>query len=236
MLRDSQYWAVIPAAGAGARMGADRPKQYLRIGGKCLLAYALEHFCRHPRITGVVVALAEGDPYWPGLPISTHEKIIMATGGEQRCHSVLNSLRRLAHHAQPDDWVLVHDAARPCLRSEDIDYLMQELAGHPVGGLLALPVQDTMKRADSENEISETVDRQGLWHALTPQMFRFAKLTQALTQAIGRDQMVTDEAQAMELSGVRPKLLTGHPGNIKVTHRGDLPVAELFLLQQEGRK
>jgi 4-diphosphocytidyl-2-methyl-D-erithritol synthase len=143
----------------------------------------------------------------------------------------MNSLRALAATASPQDWVLAHDAARPCLSQEDIDHLISELRDHPVGGLLALPVRDTMKRADAEGNVQITVDRKGLWHALTPQMFRLGPLTRALEQAIEEGKMVTDESQAMELAGFRPRLVEGRAENIKITRKDDLTLAELYLSQ-----
>ena len=229
MAKAVRYWAVIPAAGAGARMQTDLPKQYLSINGKRILEYTLEHFCTHPKIEGVIVAIADQDRYWSQLAIASHPRIKQTTGGAERCHSVLNCLRVLSTLADPDDWVLVHDAVRPCISREDIDCLIETLNEHPVGGLLALPVRDTMKRADSDNVVKETVNRAGLWHALTPQMFRLATLTRALEQALAQGLFVTDESQAVELTGVRPVLVQGRPENIKITHSNDLALAELFL-------
>ncbi|MCH8976667.1 MAG: 2-C-methyl-D-erythritol 4-phosphate cytidylyltransferase, partial [Proteobacteria bacterium] len=151
----------------------------------------------------------------------------------ERCHSVLNGLQVLSEQANSSDWVLVHDAARPCLRKEDIDRLIEVLAGHEVGGLLGLPVRDTMKRADLSCTIQETVERKGLWHALTPQMFHLDVLINSLENALSQERVVTDEAQAVELSGLRPVLVEGHPDNIKITRNNDLALAELFLYQQE---
>jgi 2-C-methyl-D-erythritol 4-phosphate cytidylyltransferase len=228
-----KFWAVIPAAGSGVRMGANVPKQYLQIKGRYILEHTLERFCRHPEIAGIMLALAEGDPYWEKMELARHEKIMCTTGGAERCHSVLNGLRALAQFAEPHDWILVHDAARPCLRREDISLLMDTLKDHPVGGILALPVRDTMKRSGVDNEIDETVERKELWHALTPQMFRLSELITALEKAMASQILVTDEAQAMELDNRKPRLVQGHPDNIKITHRNDLPLAELFLSQQE---
>ncbi len=150
-------------------------------------------------------------------------------GGAERCHSVLNGLQALRQQAQPNDWVLVHDAARPCVRQADIEKLMTQLAEHPVGGLLAVPVRDTMKRADTGREIVETVNRDGLWHALTPQMFRLETLFNALQNVSNRGELVTDEAQAIEKTGQRPVLIEGHADNIKITHPQDLSLAEMYL-------
>ncbi len=229
----ASYWAVIPAAGVGRRMAAERPKQYLKIQDKCLLEYALERFCRHPKIRGVVVALAENDPHWHTLTISEHEKIKTCTGGKERCHSVLHALQLLQSLGMQDDWVLVHDAARPCLREEDINTLIRETGEHEVGGVLAVPVRDTMKRAAANGEITQTVSRENLWHALTPQMFRLDQLQRALSAALAEGLHVTDEAQALEALGLRPRLIQGHPENIKVTLQSDLALAEWFLAKQE---
>lgn len=227
-----KIWVVIPAAGIGTRMSSETPKQYMKIQNKCILEHTLERFCFYPEIDGVVVALAEGDPYWSSLSISSNEKLMVTSGGEERCHSVLNGLRYLDEFAQGDDWVLVHDAARPCLRVEDIKKLINTVIEKGGGGLLAVPVRDTMKRADNKNCVTETVDRSGLWHALTPQMFRLADLRTAIENALAEGMLVTDEAQAMELCGVSPLLIEGHSDNIKITLPLDILLAELFLSQQ----
>lgn len=234
MAASPRYWAVIPAAGIGTRMRMETPKQYLSLHGRTILEHTLARFCEHESVAGISVALAPEDPYWDRLAIAGHDKILTATGGVERYHSVQNGLTALADRATGDDWVMVHDAARPCLRHEDIDCLIESLAQHPVGGILALPVRDTMKRAGADNEIRETVDREGLWHALTPQMFRLDLLRDCLAAALAANQPVTDEAQAVELAGYRPLLVPGHPDNIKITHPIDLPLAELFLSQQES--
>lgn len=233
MTTDIHYWAVIPAAGVGSRMQAEVPKQYLSIKQKTILEHTLERFCSHPKIQGVVVAIAENDNIWNTLGISSHQKITVVEGGVERCHSVLNGLFALSAKARNDDWVLVHDAARPCIRKLDIDRLIEHLDGHDVGGLLGLPVKDTMKRADRSFTIQETVDREGLWHALTPQMFRLGTLIDSLKNALSEDRFVTDEAQAIELNGLKPILVEGHPDNIKITCNHDLVLAELYISEQE---
>jgi 2-C-methyl-D-erythritol 4-phosphate cytidylyltransferase len=234
MSEQAKIWVVVPAAGIGTRMESDIPKQYMKIQDKCILEHTLEKFCFYPGVEGVVVALASDDPFWAELSISTHEKLIFAAGGVERCHSVLNGLRKLEDVAEPDDWVMVHDAARPCVRTEDIARLINTVRDNSNGGLLAVPVRDTMKRADSSNCVAETVDRSGLWHALTPQMFRLSALTAAIENALEQELLVTDEAQAMEFVNIQPLLIEGHPDNIKVTHPQDLLLAELFLSQQES--
>lgn len=225
-------WAVIPAAGAGRRMGATLPKQYLELAGLPVLEHSLRLFLDHPRIRGLAVALDPTDERWAGLPSTRHPAILRVPGGAERCHSVLNALEALAGRAQEDDWVLVHDAARPCLRREDLDRLIATLESHPVGGLLGVPVRDTMKAADEHGEVERTVPRAGLWHAYTPQMFRLGPLHQALSQAIAAGQWVTDDASAMELAGLRPLLVEGHADNLKITHPEDLPLAHFYLTRQ----
>ncbi len=232
MTEIQKYWAVIPAAGVGRRMQSDRPKQYLLLHGKTVLEHTLVRFLEHPRISGVVVVLTEGDPYWQALAL-THPKLVTAPGGEERCHSVLNALQVLRTQAAEDDWVLVHDAARPCLRHEDLDHLIQSLSDHPVGGLLGLPVADTMKRTAADDTVIETVPRDHLWRALTPQMFRLGELYDALDTALRNNQLVTDDASAMELAGKVPKMVEGHGDNIKITRPQDLMLAQLYLAQQE---
>jgi 2-C-methyl-D-erythritol 4-phosphate cytidylyltransferase len=233
MDRTPAYWAIIPAAGTGTRMGTDIPKQYLKLAGKCILEHSAGLFCNHPKISGVVVALANDDPYWNSLTISSHIKIRTVPGGKERSHSVRNGLIELVKTARPDDWVLVHDAARPCLHPHDIDKLINQLSGHAIGGILAIPVKDTMKRSGENNEIAETVNRQGLWHALTPQMFRVSMLKSALDYAREIKALVTDEAQAMEIKGMQPVLVEGRPDNIKVTRPDDLSLAEYYKRLQE---
>jgi len=232
MTNNQKFWAVIPAAGVGKRMQADRPKQYLQLHGRTVLEHTLSRFLDHSQISGVVVAVTEGDPYWQELALE-HPKLLSAPGGEERCHSVLNALVALQKVADESDWVLVHDAARPCLRSEDIDHLLEELAVHPVGGLLGLPVADTMKRTGDDDTVIETVSRDNLWRALTPQMFRLGELYQALGGALQRNALVTDEASAMELAGKAPKMVEGHGDNIKITRPQDLTLAELYLAQHQ---
>ncbi len=214
------------------------PKQYLHLHGKPVLQHTLERLCL-PRIAEIFVCVAENDPYWETLILP--KPVIRINGGAERCHSVLNGLQALQKLAQPNDWVLVHDAARPCVRTTDIEKLMTQLAHHPVGGLLAVPVRDTMKRTEIEYhspinqeplEITETVNRTGLWHALTPQMFRLNALLSALQNVLDNGELVTDDAQAMERLGHRPVLIEGHSDNIKITHPQDLSLAELYLQQQ----
>ncbi len=217
------FWAVIPAAGVGARMAADRPKQYLQLGGCTILEHSLGCFLDHPSLKGLVVSLAVDDPYWPSLACAGDPRIQRADGGSQRSGSVLNALLQLnALGASDDDWVLVHDAARPNLSREDLDKLLAELADDPVGGLLAVPARDTLKRVDKRGRVVETIDRSLIWQAYTPQMFRLGALHRALADSLVADAVITDEASAMEWSGQAPRLVEGRADNIKVTRPEDL--------------
>jgi len=228
------YWVVLPAAGMGRRVGASIPKQYLDMSGLPVIEHTLRIFLDHPRINGVVVVLDPVDTHWDALASADHPAIWRVDGGAERCHSVLNALHWLAHRAGEDDWVLVHDAARPCLRRTDLDRLMDALADHPVGGLLGVPVRDTMKAADASNRVLHTIPRNGLWHAYTPQMFRLGPLRTLLRRALAAGELVTDDASAFELTGQAPLLVEGHSDNIKITRPEDLPLAQ-FYLQQQGR-
>ncbi len=228
----SRFWALVPAAGVGRRMQADRPKQYLDLGGRPVLLHTLEALYACSHIAGVVVARNTDDPWWAALSFSFDRPLWEAPGGAERADSVRNGLSVLAEHAHDDDWVLVHDAARPCLRLADIERLIETLRDHPVGGLLAVPVRDTMKQADAGGAVAATLDRSRLWHALTPQMFRLDALRQALARAHARGETVTDESSAMELAGLHPRLVEGHADNIKITRPEDLALAGFFLKQQ----
>lgn len=227
------FWAVIPAAGVGRRMGAGKPKQYLRLLNRTILEHSLIPFCEHPLIKGIAVVVAEDDDDWQTLAVSGHARIMRAPGGEERCHSVLNGLERLAEFADTDDWVLVHDAARPCVTVADIDLLIAGVREHPVGGILALPVRDTVKQAGEDHEIRATLNRERLWRALTPQMFRLGLLKECVAAAAGDDLLVTDEAQALENKGYTPRIVPGGSHNIKVAKAEDLALAEFYLKNQE---
>jgi len=230
-----RYWGVIPASGVGKRMGSELPKQYLTLHNKTLLQHTIERMLAHPRIVGVVVAVAEYDNRWQDFEESFDDQVTWVTGGAERCHSVLNALHALSHIAGQDDWALVHDAARPCLRADDIDRLIDE-ASDSVGGILAAPVSDTMKRASHDGLIDETVNREGLWRALTPQMFRINFLINAIEHAMTQNFPITDEASAVESLGHRPRLVAGHSDNIKITIPQDLELAHLYLQTQNSEK
>ncbi len=231
-----RIWCVIPAAGMGQRMGADRPKQYLELGGRMVIEHTLEKFAGHPRISGVTVALAADDAWWRKVRIPPALEVNRCEGGEKRFESVLNGLRALKEHGADDkDLVLVHDAARPCVRRDDIDRLIDAAAAHPVGAVLGMPVRDTMKRTDHDAAVRETVHRGGLWHAFTPQIFRLGALSRALQRALDEGAEVTDESQAMERLGERPLMVEGHADNLKITTPFDLELAQRMLSAQGGQ-
>ena len=229
MNKNKNIWVVIPAAGVGKRMESDTPKQYLKLNDKTVIEHTLSVFDKHDSISEIIVSISEGDEYWTGLDFNLLKPLHVAAGGRERCDSVLNGLKYLENKAADDDWVLVHDAARPCLRDEDITLLIDTLKEHEVGGILAVRVRDTMKRSGDENIIKETVERDNLWHALTPQMFRFSMLKNALESALSNNDVITDEASAIELAGYQPLLVEGHADNIKITRPEDLILASFFL-------
>jgi 2-C-methyl-D-erythritol 4-phosphate cytidylyltransferase len=226
------YWAVVPAAGVGKRMRADIPKQYLPLAGKTVLDITLGRLLDHPNIEGVVVAISSADEWWPDSGYASHPDIIKADGGTERCDSVLNALIRLQSDVDKETRVLVHDAARPCVRQEDISKLIQSAGHSDDGGLLGMPVRDTMKRTTLDRQVSATVDRDNLWHAFTPQLFRLDLLQRALHSALERGQPITDEASAMELVGYKPLMVEGKADNLKITRPEDLSLAEYFLNNQ----
>lgn len=237
-LNPAPCWAVIPAAGIGSRMAGDRPKQYLPLAGKTVIEHSLNTLLSHASIAGAVVAISPQDTYWKALDFRTEKPLWIASGGEERCDSVLNALQLLAEHANDTDWVLVHDAARPCLRQADLGALIQQCQSHPVGGLLAVPVKDTIKRSvqqdpDGLTEVGETVERNFLWHAQTPQMFRLSALRQALSAALKAGVVITDEASAMEWAGHAPLLVEGHDDNLKITRGDDLTLAKMILKSRD---
>lgn len=234
MNNEPACWAIVPAAGCGQRMGASVPKQFLTLGKRTVLEHSLAALYSIPELAGVVL-VSHGHPALVPIQAQFSDRHLIRTdGGRERCHSVLNGLSALADTCQDDDWVLVHDAARPCVRPHDLRLLLDTLMGHTVGGLLGVPVHDTMKRSDAQGRITATVDRSDLWHAFTPQMFRYGMLKAALERALADGYEVTDEASAMEHAGYQPLLVEGHADNIKITRSQDLPLAE-FYLQQQGR-
>ncbi|HEX5314524.1 MAG TPA: 2-C-methyl-D-erythritol 4-phosphate cytidylyltransferase [Gammaproteobacteria bacterium] len=223
-------WALIPAAGTGERFGAGSPKQYLPLAGRPMLAWTLELFLASPRIDGVIVALAAGDRRWSEVaPADPSKPVLTTIGGATRAASVLAALDALAGRLAENDWVLVHDAARACLGPDAIEKLFAELGDDRVGGILATPLADTLKRADGKGRIATTMERAGLWLAQTPQMFRYGLLRSALAAASRAGVAITDEAMAMERAGFAPRLVTGNAGNLKITRADDLALAEALI-------
>lgn len=219
----SAHWCVIPAAGSGVRFGGDVPKQYVEVVGRSVLHHTLDALLSHPRIIGAMVALSADDAHWPGALRALHGKpVLTCLGGGTRAASVANALAALPDAVNADDAVLVHDAARPNIAHADLDALLVALAAHPDGAILAAPVRDTLKRADVHGDITETVSRQQLWRAFTPQAFPRNKLMQALSDAAAHAVDVTDEAMAMERIGIRARLVEGREDNFKITTHADL--------------
>jgi 2-C-methyl-D-erythritol 4-phosphate cytidylyltransferase len=211
-------------------MGAALPKQYLRLGERTVLEHTLDTLLAVEAIRGVVLVVAPDDTDWAAIrPRYAGRSLDVVSGGAERCHSVLNGLDALAGKGAANDWVLVHDAARPCVRRDDIRSLIASMDADSDGGLLGVPVADTMKRVAADGRVVATVERGGLWHALTPQMFRLAQLRAALRQVIEAHSLVTDEASAMELAGYRPLMVQGHRDNIKITLPADLELAAFYL-------
>ena len=233
MNQTPRYWAVIPAAGGGTRMGINRPKQYLPLRGRTILEWSLAPFLDHDQIDGVVLVLAKNDQEYPKLSIARHPKIVTTHGGVARADSVLSGLEAVAARTQvfEEVFVMVHDAARPCVEWADIERLREE-ADDEHGGLLALPVTDTLKKS-KQGKVSSTVDREFIWRAQTPQIFRLDLLMNSLKECAERGLEVTDEASAMERAGYTPRLVRGRDSNIKVTYAEDLAVAEFWLARQE---
>ena len=228
----ARAWAVVPAAGSGRRMGAAVAKQYLPLRGQPLLAHALEPLLACTRLDAVVLVVAGDDTRWRES-VPRDARLLLAAGGELRRDSVMNGLERLADVAADDDWVLVHDAARPCLSAGELEALFEALADDPVGGLLAVPLADTLKSADDSGRVAATVPRENLWRALTPQMFRYGLLRRALAAAVAAGIVVTDEAAAVEHAGHRPMLVPGRAANLKVTGPEDLALAAAVLSARE---
>ena len=223
----TRHIALVPAAGSGARFGSETPKQYLPLSGKPMIFHTLRALCRCPEIDAVWVVLSAGDEWWAGFdwtPLGSKLHVVFQ-GGATRAETVKNGLLTMAGAVDDGDWILVHDAARPCLSQAMIGRLLAEVEADPVGGLLAVPVADTLKQSDVDRRVSVTVPRDGLWQAQTPQMFRYGLLRSVLSQYGA----VTDEASAVEAAGLAPRLVGSDSTNLKVTYPGDLALAELIL-------
>jgi 2-C-methyl-D-erythritol 4-phosphate cytidylyltransferase len=222
-------WAVIPAAGQGSRFDSAAPKQYALLRDRPVLSWSLRALLAEPSLEAIVVAVAPDDRRWPALPEFADPRVRTCPGGATRDRSVAHALEALSTDADATDWVMVHDAARPCLDPGDVARLCAELEGDAVGGLLAVPMADTLKRDDGDRRALETVERAGLWRALTPQMFRYGLLRRALALCAERGRAVTDEAAAIECLGLRPSLVRGREDNIKITSPADAVLAAAIL-------
>ncbi|WP_025564513.1 2-C-methyl-D-erythritol 4-phosphate cytidylyltransferase [Psychromonas sp. SP041] len=223
-MSELSFSVVIPAAGIGKRVGADTPKQYLAILDKTIIEHSIAPFLAHPDIKKVIVSVAKNDQWFKTLSVAQHPKLTIVEGGKERVDSVLNALKTLPNN----DYVLVHDAARPCLQTSDIDKLISHARATETGAMLACRVRDTMKRTDQDNQIEHTVERQNLWHALTPQMFNNQQLITAISN-IDEQHLITDEASAIELAGGSVTIIEGRSDNLKVTQSEDLLLAEFYL-------
>ncbi len=238
MTNTTQFWGIVPAAGVGKRMNAHCPKQYLPLfrdneAVTCtVIEQTLHRLLSVDLFKKIVVAISVDDAYWPDLPIATHPVILRAQGGRERADSVLNALRALEGLANENDWVLVHDAARPCITKEEIELLISTLRDDVVGGILALSSHDTLKEVEGK-QITGTLNRNRIWRALTPQMFRYGLLKKALEATQGND-AVTDEASALEIQGFTPKIVEGRSDNIKITRPEDLALAQFYLTTQQS--
>lgn len=230
----ARVWAVVPAAGRGTRFGGELPKQYLPVQGRPLVAWTFAALFAHDAVEGAVVPVSESDPDWPGWTDFAGRPLQACLGGATRAASVLAGLRALPDSVRADDFVLVHDAARPNLALADLSQLLERGRNDPVGAILAAPVRDTLKRAGDDGGIDGTEPRERLWRAFTPQLFRRLQLTRALEAATAAGVEVTDEAMAMERLGLRPLLVEGAESNFKITTRADLERFEFILSQRNG--
>ena len=228
-----QVHVLIPAAGRGRRYGGSRLKQYLPVAGKPVLAHSIKAFQFHPMISSITVILAEDDQWFESAVGLLTTNVNTVTGGETRAHSVRNGLRYISDNYSDTDWALVHDAARPCLSGSRLEKFLEQGLESENGAILAVPIGDTLKRAGESQEIVATVDRSGLWAAQTPQLFRVGALIAAIDAAHEAGCELTDEASAMEFTGVKPLLVMGSAANIKITHSSDLAIAEALFARKE---
>ncbi|NVJ67253.1 MAG: 2-C-methyl-D-erythritol 4-phosphate cytidylyltransferase [Gammaproteobacteria bacterium] len=226
---ETKVWALIPAAGIGSRMDSEIPKQYLAIGNQTILEHSLSNFLKHPGIHKVIVALHPQDQHWAELEVAKHSKIIPVAGGDERADSVANGLAAIKELGGENDWVMVHDAARPCLYSLHIDNLLIAKNTSPDGVILAVPSFDTVKVTNNQQTIDKTIPRETIWLAQTPQFFPVSKLAASIEQSKVNGINITDEASAMEAQGFHPSLVVGSKHNIKVTEQEDLILASISL-------
>lgn len=234
-MNSEHIWAIIPAAGIGARMNSDIPKQYVKIEDKSILEYSINRFLEHSKIYKVVVALSPNDTYWEDLPYKDNPRVLTTTGGKDRVDSVKAALSFILENggaeneATDADWVMVHDAARPCLSSRHIDDLITSKSTSPDGAILAVGAIDTIKQANKRQTIEKTIDRETVWLAQTPQFFPLRSLSHAIDNALIEGQTITDEASAMEFAGYHPSLVIGSRKNLKITEQEDLLLASIWL-------
>ena len=224
-----KLFAVVPAAGIGRRMGGELPKQYLELQGQAVIDWSIQALLAHSSVQQVVVALAQDDLYWDNTRSSIHPRVYRVRGGAERADSVLNALASLPD--DPEAWVLVHDAARPCVREADIGRLIEH-AGQGDGALLGVPLVDTVKQVNAHRQVEKTRNRQVLWRAFTPQLFPLNRLRSAVRAALQQGVAITDEASAMEWAGYTPQMVPCHDDNIKITRPGDLELAAFYLQNQ----
>lgn len=232
MSSELPVWAVIPAAGSGSRMQQDKPKQYLEFQGKTIIEHCLDRLLSHPEIAGAVIVLQADDRAWEKLDYRSDKTVFIADGGAERQHSVYSGLTTLQYRCGNDAIALVHDAVRPLVSHDDLDDVIATARKHTAGAILAAPLNDTLKRQTDDMEIATTVPRQGLWRALTPQVFHLPVLLNALKLVIDNGLAITDDAQAVELAGYTPALVAGNAENLKITTPGDLALAERIWLDQ----
>ncbi|MGB1261433.1 MAG: 2-C-methyl-D-erythritol 4-phosphate cytidylyltransferase [Cognaticolwellia sp.] len=225
-----QFTVVVPAAGVGKRMRSSCPKQYLTIDGLTVLEHTVQRLLSHDAIAHVIIALGVNDEYFPSTTLANNSNVTCVLGGKERVDSVLSGLKFL--NSKNEQWVLVHDAARPCVKHQDLTRLIKYCLENDHGGLLAAPVRDTMKQANAEQRVASTLDRSQMWHALTPQMYKTAELTRAITTALTNNIAITDESSAIEAMGYASGLVHGSSDNIKITQPEDLSLAEFILHQQ----
>ena len=222
-------WAILPAAGIGRRIGSNTPKQYLPVNGVPIISLTLQRLASVSAIKKIIVVIHPEDNNWKELSLEVDKQLECVLGGQERQQSVLNALLALDDEANADDWVLVHDAVRPCVEVSDIEKLIIALRTHNVGGLLGYTLDNTLKQVTGEQEVQTTIDRNNYWNALTPQMFRYGLLKEAMERVEAQGLTITDEAAAMEFMGYRPRMVEGSNLNIKITHESDLVLAGMIL-------
>ena len=236
MASDCPVWAIIPAAGSGRRMQSEVAKQYLVFQGRTIIEHCLDRLLSHPHIAGAVIVLQEHDEHWDGLGYQAEKPVFTTVGGVERQHSVYSGLTTLQYRCGNDVIALVHDAARPLVEHRDLSNVIAAARSNAAGAILATPVADTLKRQNEKMEIAATQSREGLWRALTPQVFHLQPLLNALKRVIDENLMITDDAQAIELMGFAPTLVTGNALNLKITNPGDLSLAEKIWLDQRDQQ